>query len=339
MIITRAPLRIPLGGGGTDFASYYNKYGGYLVGFACGLYVYVIVHPIREPRIHLKYSKNEVVDATNEGLDQLENKVAAEAIRYIGLPSSGGLEISTFSDVPESSGLGGSSSFTCALLMGLNSLVGADAYTPERLFGEAFHVEREMANSPGGMQDQFFASKGGANVVVLGGITEEGEDLSGTSTIDISKFVDKLYLVYTNETRTSLDIAVRQNEKTEALDQTMLESLDEVKVIGNRIERYLHSGSYKEIASLFTEHWESKIRRDHEIATEEMFDIWNKCLDAGALGGKLIGLGGGGYFLMYSEVSLIPIGGIPLRVAPNGAEIVHTSERQLETYIGSVDNG
>ena len=223
--------------------------------------------------------------------------------------------------------------------MGLNSLVGADAYTPERLFGEAFHVEREMANSPGGMQDQFFASKGGANVVVLGGITEEGEDLSGTSTIDISKFVDKLYLVYTNETRTSLDIAVRQNEKTEALDQTMLESLDEVKVIGNRIERYLHSGSYKEIASLFTEHWESKIRRDHEIATEEMFDIWNKCLDAGALGGKLIGLGGGGYFLMYSEVSLIPIGGIPLRVAPNGAEIVHTSERQLETYIGSVDNG
>ena len=333
MIITRAPLRIPLGGGGTDFQSYYSKYGGYLLGFACDLYVYVVVHPVKDAKIHLKYSKNEVVDATEYGLDQLENKVAAEAIRYIGLPSSGGLEISTFSDVPESSGLGGSSSFTCALLTGLNALANREPYIPERLFGEAFHVERELAQSPGGMQDQFFAAKGGSNVLILGGLTEDGEDLSGTSTIDISGFVDKLYLVYTNETRSSLDIAVRQNEKTEALDEIMLESLNQVKVIGNKIERYLHSGSYREIANLFTEHWESKMRRDHEIATPEMLDIWNQCLDAGALGGKLIGLGGGGYFLMYSEVSLIPIGGIPIRVAPNGAEVVHTSERQvIETY-------
>lgn len=183
------------------------------------------------------------------------------------------------------------------------------------------------------MQDQFFASKGGANVVILGGQTEEGEDLSGSSTLDISEFVERLYLVYTNETRSSLDIAVRQNEKTEALDETMLESLNKVKEIGTRIEGYLHSRSYREIANLFTQHWEAKIRRDHEIATPEMFQIWNNCLGAGALGGKLIGLGGGGYFLMYSEVALTDIGGIPLRVAPNGAEIVHTSERQvIETY-------
>ena len=134
MIITRAPLRIPLGGGGTDFASYYEKYGGYLIGFACNLYVYVIVHPIREKKIYLKYSKNEVVDATEEGLDQLENRIAAEAIRFLGLPESGGLEISTFSDVPESSGLGGSSSFVCALLLGLSTLADKDEYNPEKLF-------------------------------------------------------------------------------------------------------------------------------------------------------------------------------------------------------------
>jgi len=326
MIITRAPLRIPLGGGGTDFASYYEKYGGYLLGFACDLYVYVVVHPIREPKIYLKYSKNEVVDATNEGLDQLENKVAAEAIRHIGLPTSGGLEISTFSDVPESSGLGGSSSFTCALLVGLNTLADREPYSTEKLFSEAFHVERELASSPGGMQDQFFAAKGGANIVILGG------DLEGTSTINIDNFVDKLYLVYTNETRSSLDIAVRQNEKTESLDEAMLESLNQIKVIGNKIEGFLHARSYREIADLFTEHWEAKIRRDHEIATEDMLTIWNQCFNAGALGGKLIGLGGGGYFLMYSEVSLVEMGGIPIRVAPNGAEIVHTSERQLVEY-------
>ena len=328
MIITRAPLRIPLGGGGTDFESYYSKYGGYILGFACTLYVYVVVHPILEPKIHLKYSKVESVDATNEGLDQLENKVAAEAIRYIGLPTSGGLEISTFSDVPESSGLGGSSSFTCALLLALNNLEeDRERYTPERLFGDAFHVERELANSPGGMQDQFFAAKGGSNVVILGGVSPEGDDLSGSSKIDLKTFTDKLYLVYTNSTRSSLDIAVRQNEKTATSDEAMLESLEKIKEIGFRIERLLNTGQYREIATLFTEHWESKLVRDPEIATPEMTEVWDTCFNKGALGGKLIGLGGGGYFLMYSERSLESIGGIPLEVAPVGAELVHASAK------------
>jgi D-glycero-alpha-D-manno-heptose-7-phosphate kinase len=328
MIITRAPLRIPLGGGGTDFKSYYSKYGGYILGFACDLYVYVVVHPILEPKIHLKYSKVESVEATSSGLDLLQNKVAAEAIRYIGLPTSGGLEISTFSDVPESSGLGGSSSFTCALLLALNNLNPESLpYRSEALFGDAFHVERELAESPGGMQDQFFAAKGGSNVVILGKAldTAEEEDLSGTSQIDLHEFTDKLYLVYTNSTRSSLDIAVRQDYKTQILDKDMLDSLERVKTIGLRIEQLLNLGHYKEVAALFTEHWESKLARDPGIVTPEMTKIWNTCFDNGALGGKLIGLGGGGYFLMYSEKSLKHIGGIPLQVSPVGAQIIHSS--------------
>ena len=330
MIITRAPLRIPLGGGGTDFASYYKKYGGYLLGFACNFHVYVVVHPIMESKIHLKYSKNEVVDCTEEGLSQLENTIAAETIRHIGLPVTGGLEISTFSDVPESSGLGGSSSFVCALLLGLSTLADKDEYNPEKLFTDAFHIERELAGSPGGMQDQFFASKGGSNVVILG--SEDKSNLSGTSEISLDGFVNNLYLVYTNETRSSLDIAVRQNEKTDELDETMIESLTKIKDIGTKIERLLYAKQYKQIATLFTEHWESKLLRDPSIATPEMDTVWNKCLDAGALGGKLIGLGGGGYFLMYSERSLESIGGIPLEVYPNGAEVIHESERKMVNY-------
>ena len=104
------------------------------------------------------------------------------------------------------------------------------------------------------------------------------------------------------------------------------------KDIGTKIERLLYAKQYKQIATLFTEHWESKLLRDPSIATPEMDTVWNKCLDAGALGGKLIGLGGGGYFLMYSERSLESIGGIPLEVYPNGAEVIHESERKMVNY-------
>ena len=112
----------------------------------------------------------------------------------------------------------------------------------------------------------------------------------------------------------------------------MLASLQKVKEIGRIIERHIYTKKYKEIAVLFSEHWGSKMDRDPDIATPEMQEIWDQCLGAGALGGKLIGLGGGGYFLMYSTRSLEPIGGIPIKVAPTGAEIVHISERQQEVY-------
>ena len=330
MILSRAPLRIPLGGGGTDFATYYKEHGGYFLGFACNLYVYVMVHSIIEPKINLKYSKNESVECSLEGLDQLENKVAAEAIRHIGLPEKGGLEIATFSDVPESSGLGGSSSFTCALLVGLNALVGREPYTIEELFTQSFHIEREVAGIPGGMQDQYFASRGGSYSVILG--SEKLEESSGSSPVDVTDFANNLYLVFTNRVRPNLDIATRQNEKTEQSDADMLASLQKVKEIGRIIERHIYTKKYKEIAVLFSEHWGSKMDRDPDIATPEMQEIWDQCLGAGALGGKLIGLGGGGYFLMYSTRSLEPIGGIPIKVAPTGAEIVHISERQQEVY-------
>ena len=330
MIITRAPLRIPLGGGGTDFATYYKEHGGYILGFACNLYVYVVVHSIMEPKINLKYSKNESVDCSLEGLDQLSNRVAAEAIKYIGLPTTGGLEIATFSDVPESSGLGGSSSFTCALLMGLNELAQKDSYTSDKLFSDAFHVERELAAIPGGMQDQFFASKGGASTVLLG--SEQWEELSGTSEIDLTEFVRNLYLVFTNKVRPNLDIATRQNEKTEQSNEDMLTSLAKVKEIGRSIENYIYAGKFREVADLFTEHWDSKMRRDPDIATEEMQAIWEDCMNVGALGGKLIGLGGGGYFLMYSEKDLDSVGGLHLDINYTGTEIVHKSERQVEVY-------
>ena len=330
MILSRAPLRIPLGGGGTDFASYYKEHGGYFLGFACNLYVYVMVHSILEPRINLKYSRNESVECSPEGLDELRNRVAAEVIRHVGLPEKGGLEIATFSDVPESSGLGGSSSFTCALLVGLNALAGREPYTIEELFNQSFHIEREVAGIPGGMQDQYFASRGGSYSVILG--SEKLEEPSGSSPVDVSNFANNLYLVFTNRVRPNLDIATRQNEKTEQSDEDMLASLQKVKEIGRQIENNIYTRNYKEIAALFSEHWCSKMDRDPDIATPEMQETWDKCLGAGALGGKLIGLGGGGYFLMYSTRSLEPIGGIPIKVTSTGAEIVHISERQQEAY-------
>src|SRR4030042_313264 len=166
VIVTRAPLRIPLGGGGTDFPSYYLKYGGYVLGFALNQYVHVVVHPTRDGMIHLKYSKAEA----SEDVDALDNRVAAEALKWFGW--KGGIEIATFSDVPEGSGLGGSSAFCVALVKALDLLTaeerGRRLMNRYEIFAAAWDIERNCAGQPGGMQDQFFASFGGGWSIELG---------------------------------------------------------------------------------------------------------------------------------------------------------------------------
>ncbi|MBA7637235.1 D-glycero-alpha-D-manno-heptose 7-phosphate kinase [subsurface metagenome] len=164
MIVTRAPLRIPLGGGGTDFPSYYLKYGGYILGFAIDKYVYVVFHDTIDGKIRLKYSKNEIV----EDVDKLENRTAAEALKAYGVTK--GVEIATFSDVSESSGLGGSSAFCVALVVALRYKLGL-SLDKQEIYQSAYDIERIKAKQPGGIQDQIFASLGGTWSITLGDLS------------------------------------------------------------------------------------------------------------------------------------------------------------------------
>ena len=200
MIVTRAPLRVPLGGGGTDTPSYYNSYGGFVLSFSITKYVYVVLHPTIDGKIRLKYSKNEVVDCTS----QLENRVAAEALDFYGI--NRGVEIATFSDVPESSGLGGSSSFCVALIAALRILKGMSLDRQE-IFREAYNVERIRAEQQGGIQDQFFASLGGCWAITLG----EGEPLM--EMVSLNGLLPKLKLVHAGSRKLANPLSIAETQR------------------------------------------------------------------------------------------------------------------------------
>ncbi len=329
MIITRAPLRIPLGGGGTDFPSYFKKYNGYILGFATNLYVYVVLHPTTDRMIHLKYRLNEVVSS----IDEIKNEIARECIRYVD-SNLMGLEISTFSDVPESSGLGGSSAFTVALLKALYEYKNQEV-SLEQLFSDAYTVERHLAGQPGGMQDQWFATYGGCTELYLGsnamddtGLVFNFSTISFNS-VNIEGFIDNLKLVYTHKHRYNLDIARRQDKGVAEDSNRVLDSLNKTKKLGMDIGLHLRDGRYADVGKVFSLHWENKILRDPEITTSEIDDLYQDCLKAGAVGGKLLGLGGGGYLLMYTEQVLDGIDTIDLGIDTEGVKVLYKSERSM----------
>jgi D-glycero-alpha-D-manno-heptose-7-phosphate kinase len=313
MIVCRAPLRIPLGGGGTDFPSYYKKYGGFICGFALGKYATVIIHDTLDKKIRLKYSKTEIVDEP----DQLDNKIAGEALKWYGYPKAfqSGIEIVTFSDAPEASGLGGSSSFCVALVAALRRYLKLP-HDKDTIFASAYDIERNKAGQPGGMQDQFFATYGGAWSLQIG-------DEVVKTPLGISTLVSNLKLLYTGTGRLNLDIAKNQTTKTNSLDQTMVNNLDLVKAMGKTIATYIKEGREEEVGKLFGRHWEIKKKRDPNVTNPTVDELYQKALGQGAVGGKLIGLGGGGYLLMYTNGHKSDLPYIPVNVDHRGVEICY----------------
>jgi len=312
MILTRAPLRIPVGGGGTDFPSYYLKHGGYILGFAIDKYVHVALNETIDSKVRLKYSKNEVVDTA----DQLENRIAAEALKFYGIEN--GIEIVTFSDVPEGSGLGSSSAFCVALVAALRQFTKRDL-DKEILFNEAYQIERVLAAQPGGMQDQWFAAYGGVHCFELGSNDEHVKSRS----IDLQEFIERLRLIYAGGGRTDLGIAERQNEKTASLDQGMIRNLDNVKRIGFLIEDSIRKGNYDKVGRIFHHHWLNKKNRDSSITNSDINRLYELARYQGVSGGKLLGLGGGGYLLLYTNNGWKHPDEIEFSIDYEGAKVVY----------------
>lgn len=321
MIVTRAPLRIPLGGGGTDFPSYYLKYGGYVIGFALNQYVHVVTHPTKDGVIHLKYSKAE----SSEDVDALDNRVAAEALKWFGW--KGGIEIATFSDVPESSGLGGSSAFCVALVKALDLLTmeqrgRSRPMNPYEVFAAAWDIERNYAEQPGGMQDQFFASFGGAWDLELGEKFVERR-VDGM----VRGLIPYLRLAFVDGRRgNSLDIAASQREKTDMDDAEMTDNLHRVKEQGRSMEAALAERNYTRVGELLHDHWENKRQRDPRISTKKVDEVYGECRSNGVAGGKLLGAGGGGYLLLFCSNGFNSFPTIPVGVDRKGAQVVYRSE-------------
>lgn len=293
VIFSRAPLRISLGGGGTDLPSYYEQHGGFLISGAIDKYVYLLTHTVFQKRWRMKYSVTEEVDA----IADIKHPILREALslHWSGAP----VEIASVADVPAGTGLGSSGTFTVALMKAL-ALARQQARTPGALAEQACHIEIDVLGEPVGKQDQYVAAHGGICAYTFhpdGSVDVDPLELA-TSTLDDLR--SKLLLFYTGETRSASAILEDQNKRTTSDDPAMVANLHRTKEIGHHSRELLETGKLDDYAELMHEHWINKLRRSPGMANEHIESLYETARSNGAIGGKLVGAGGGGFLLVYT---------------------------------------
>jgi D-glycero-alpha-D-manno-heptose-7-phosphate kinase len=296
MIISRTPLRISLGGGGTDLPSYYRaaEGGGFLVAAAITRHIYVAVNRNFDPDILLKYSRIERV----RSVDDVRHPLLREALRVT--ETTGHVEISSMADLPGNTGLGSSGSFTVGVLKALHAHERNHVSNWE-LAEQACAIEIDVLGEPVGKQDQFIAAVGGVTAFQF--CPDDTVSAKPVAMSDETRWrlEENLLLFYTGVRRTASDILVEQDRKSRSADERTMRNLHEVCRIGRASYDALVAGDLAGFSRLMTEQWELKCRRSPS-ATNAQIDAWiAEGLEAGALGGKLVGAGGGGFVLFYSE--------------------------------------
>ena len=295
MIITRSPLRITLGGGGTDLPSYYREHGGFLISAAIDKYVYVTVMRPFVPGIFLKYSKLEHTSA----VDEVQHPIIREAIRMLEFKTPQ-LEITTLADIPAGTGLGSSGSFTTALLRALYAH-RRRLIQPHELAQLACEIEINRLNEPIGKQDQYIAAYGGVTCFEFNAdesVTARPLRASMDTLYDLE---DNLLLFFTGFARSAGSILKDQNTRTQQSDPQMMQNLHYVKELGLRSQQLLEAGKTAAFGELLHEHWEHKKRRSGGMSNPQIDEWYELGMRNGAIGGKLVGAGGGGFLMFYAQ--------------------------------------
>ena len=295
MIIVRSPLRITLGGGGTDLPSYYRDHEGFLIAAAIDKYVYVTVIKPFTPGIYLKYSKIEHV----ETIDEVQHPIVRESLRQFELVPVQ-IEITTLADIPAGTGLGSSGSFTTALLRALHAHTRGIIH-PRELAEQACHIEIDLLGEPIGKQDQYIAAFGGITCFTFGhdGIVKAAPLAIAEETR--SALEDNLLLFFTGYSRSASQILKDQDQRTKSNDSAMINNLHYVKDLGLRGRSALEAGDLAGFGRLMHEHWENKRKRSGGMTNRQIDTWYNLAVANGATGGKLIGAGGGGFLMFYAE--------------------------------------
>jgi D-glycero-alpha-D-manno-heptose-7-phosphate kinase len=295
LIIARSPLRISLGGGGTDLPSYYREHGGFAMAAAIDKYVYITLHETFGEGLIVKYSKMEVV----RSVEELAHPIVREALNLVGVGTPH-LEIVSMSDIPAGSGLGSSGSFTTALLRALHTLK-RNLVTRQQLAEQACHIEIGLLGEPIGKQDQYIASFGGITCFrFLPDDSVEVEPLK-LHPETLCNLEDNLALFFTGYTRSASDILRDQDIRSKQKDGDILSHLGFVKQLGYESKAALESGDLRKFAELMHVHWEHKKCRSREMSNSCINEWYELARRNGALGGKLIGAGGGGFLMFYTE--------------------------------------
>jgi D-glycero-alpha-D-manno-heptose-7-phosphate kinase len=294
MIIARSPLRISLGGGGTDLPSYYEEHTGFLIAAAIDRYIYITLHDNFESDLIVKYSKLERVPTARD----LEHPIIREAFNLLGMTGQS-LELTSLADIPAGTGLGSSGSFTTALLKALHAY-RKNLVHPAELAAQACDIELNRLKEPIGKQDQYIAAYGGITCFKFlpGGAVE-------ACPLNISEetryaLEDNLLLFFTGYSRSASAILKEQDERTKAADAAMMENLHFIKNLGLQSRKALEAGDLAGFAGLMDAHWQRKKQRSAGMSKPQIDHWYDLARANGAIGGKLIGAGGGGFLLFYA---------------------------------------
>ena len=295
MIIARSPLRISLGGGGTDLPSYYREHGGLLIAAAIDKYVYVTAMRPFTPGIYLKYSELERVDSPS----QVRHPIVREALEMLDFKKPQ-IEITTLADIPAGTGLGSSGSFTTALLRALCSFKRRLVH-PQELAEMACHVEIERLGEPIGKQDQYIAAYGGITCFDFNPDDSVCAKPLDIDTDTLHSLEDNLLLFFTGFSRSASSILADQKSRTRENDVDMLNNLHYVKELGLRSRDALKAGDPVLFGEIMHEHWEHKKKRSGRMSNPQIDEWYALARQNGAVGGKLVGAGGGGFLMFYTE--------------------------------------
>jgi D-glycero-alpha-D-manno-heptose-7-phosphate kinase len=296
MIVTRTPTRISLGGGGTDIRSYASRYGGFLVSAAINKYVYITVNSRFEDSTRVSYSKTEIA----ETVDEIEHPIVREALRFLGL--STGLEIVSIADVPANTGLGSSGAFTVGLLNALHAYK-REQVSAQTLAEEASTILMDVLGEPIGKHDQYLAALGGITCLEIAPDGTISANPLAMSDGIVEELETSLQLFYTGMKRSASEVLADESQAISRGYDGVTAALHTVKEIGWQVKEALEAGDLHRFGQFLDQHWQCKRRLSTKVSSDHIDGWYELAKRNGALGGKILGAGGGGFFLFYCHNS------------------------------------
>ena len=299
MIVTRTPLRVTLGGGGTDLPSFYRLHGGFIFAMGIDKYMYIMLNaPIIDAKIRLHYSRSEVVDHVS----QLRHELAREALRLHGVENR--IEVSSMADLPDGTGLGSSGAYLVGLLTALHH-ARREQVSAEAVAAEACHIELDILGKSIGKQDQYMAAFGGLTVLEIdraGAVTVRRVTVPASS---LEAFVANTHLYYTGHRRSAVEVLQDQNEALRSPAHPngarTADALLRIRELGYGILEAVERADFDAWGRLLHEHWLAKKRLSDRISLSTVDALYEHVrAEYGVLGGKIAGAGGGGFLLLYA---------------------------------------
>ena len=328
MIISRTPLRISFAGGGTDLAAYYKRQPGAVTSTAINKYIYVTINKKFDNRIRVSYSKTENV----EHVDELHHGLVREAMKLTGLDS--GVEITTIADIPSrGTGLGSSSSLTVGLLNALYAYQGI-LKSRESLAAEACKIEIDILGEPIGKQDQYIASYGGIQHIQFNPDESVYVDPVICTTKTKLALENHLLLFYTGITRKASSILTKQIKNTKKKEDNLIK----MKTLSEKVRDSICENKVKDVGLALHKGWFYKKELASGISNPVIDKYYRKALKAGALGGKILGAGGGGFLLIFCDSkyhkkvrhALKELPMVPVKLEPQGSKIIYIEDIQRD---------